>query len=81
MSGVEDPLHSVEDPLQSVEEQKVQEETLEADKAHSPPLLPDQTSVVLQWSVEQVKHWLLHSVPLEPDRLLGGFLQRLLLSI
>ncbi|KAG0584333.1 hypothetical protein M758_3G203300 [Ceratodon purpureus] len=62
-------MSGVIDPLQSVEEQKLQEETLETDKVHSPPLLPDQTSVVLQWSVEQVTHWLRHSVPAEPDRL------------
>ena len=69
-------MSGVVDPLQSVEEKKLQEETLETEKAHSPPLLPDQTSVVLQWSIEQVSHWLRHSVPAEPDRLQGGFLQR-----
>jgi len=68
-------MSGVVDPLQSVEEQKLQEDSLEKDKAHSPPLLPDQTSVVLSWTVEQVNHWLLHSVPAEPDRLQGRFLQ------
>lgn len=64
-------MSGVVDPLQSVEERKLQEDSLETDKTHSPPLLPDQTSVVLSWTVEQVNHWLLHSVPAVPDRLQG----------
>ena len=64
-------MSGVVDPLQSVEEQELQEDSLETDKAHSPPLLPDQTSVVLSWTFEQVNHWLLHSVPAVPDRLQG----------
>uniref|UniRef100_A0A7I4CX35 SAM domain-containing protein n=1 Tax=Physcomitrium patens TaxID=3218 RepID=A0A7I4CX35_PHYPA len=67
MSGVIDPLQTP-----CVEEQgKSQEDSWESEKtrSHSPPLLPDQTTVVLQWSVEQVNNWLLHSVPAEPDRL------------
>lgn len=66
-------MSGVGDPLQSVERQKLQEVTLETEKAQSPPSLPDQTSVVLQWSVEQVNQWLQHSVPAEPDRVQGGF--------
>lgn len=62
-------MSGVVDPLQSVEEQVFQEDTLDTDKAHSPPLLPDQTSVVLSWTVEQVTHWLSHSLPIVPDRL------------
>lgn len=67
-------MSGVVDPLQSVEEQVLREDTSDTDKAHSPPLLPDQTSVVLSWTVEQVTHWLSQSLPIVPDRLQGSLI-------
>lgn len=67
-------MSGVVDPLQSVEEQVLQGDSLDTDKAHSPQLLPDQTSVVLSWTVEQVTHWLSHSLPLVADRLQGSLI-------
>lgn len=61
------------DPLQSVETQAVQDNLLDEDTNNIATSRSDQTSVVLHWSVEQVKNWLEHSVPIESYRLKGNF--------
>jgi hypothetical protein len=62
-------MSDILDPLQIVEPQLPLEEFPAEKGATTPTSRSDQTTAILHWSVEDVRHWLEHNVALPHSRL------------
>lgn len=72
-SGLFAGMSDILDPLQIVEPQLPLEEFPAEQGATTPTSRSEQTTAILHWSVEDVRHWLEHNVALPHSRLQGGF--------